>query len=55
MPAFKACVAFACRPDKRAYRLRFPSLMSLIDISPPAFDLDIALAYATTENITGFL
>jgi len=27
--------------------------MSLIDISPPAFDLDIALAYATPHNITG--
>lgn len=27
--------------------------MSLIDISPPAFDLDIALAYATADNITG--
>ena len=27
--------------------------MSLIDISPPAFDLDVALAYATPDNITG--
>jgi zinc D-Ala-D-Ala dipeptidase len=27
--------------------------MSLIDISPPAFDLDIALAYATPDNVTG--
>jgi D-alanyl-D-alanine dipeptidase len=27
--------------------------MSLIDISPPEFDLVIALAYATADNITG--
>ena len=27
--------------------------MSLIDISPPEFDLVIALAYATPDNITG--
>ena len=27
--------------------------MSLIDISPPAFDLEIFLAYATPDNITG--
>ena len=27
--------------------------MSLIDISPPAFDLDIALAYGTPDNVTG--
>ena len=27
--------------------------MSLIDISPPSFDLVIALAYATPDNITG--
>jgi D-alanyl-D-alanine dipeptidase len=27
--------------------------MSLIDISPPEFDLVIALAYATSNNITG--
>ena len=27
--------------------------MSLIDISPPAFDLVVALAYATPDNLTG--
>ena len=27
--------------------------MNLIDISPPAFDLDVALAYATPDNVTG--
>ena len=27
--------------------------MSLIDITPPAFDIDISLAYATSDNITG--
>jgi D-alanyl-D-alanine dipeptidase len=27
--------------------------MSLIDITPPAFDLDIALAYATPDNVAG--
>lgn len=29
--------------------------MSLIDISPPAFDIEIAFAYATSDNITGKL
>lgn len=27
--------------------------MSLIEISPPAFDIDVLLAYATPDNITG--
>ncbi len=27
--------------------------MNLIDISPPAFDLVVALAYATADNVTG--
>lgn len=27
--------------------------MSLVEIRPPAFDVDIALAYATPENLTG--
>ena len=27
--------------------------MSLVEISPPAFDIDVMLAYATPDNITG--
>ena len=48
-----ACLVPACRPDKHAPLPRSSGPMSLIDISPPAFDLDIALAYATPDNITG--
>jgi D-alanyl-D-alanine dipeptidase len=53
MPAFRACVTFACRSDKRVPFHRLPNPMSLIDISPPAFDVLIALAYATADNVTG--
>lgn len=53
MPAFQRCVASASPRDKLAPVIYVLDAMSLVDISPPAFDLVITLAYATPDNLTG--